>query len=84
MAFAITVAICFTWLISLGLLLLYGFPKITKVNVHVDGTEKSDETTTSNPVGFEDPDAVQDELRKAAVLSDLASAVNAFIDGEDK
>lgn len=79
-----TVIICITWLVSLILLLLYGFPKITKVNVHVDGTEKSDETATNNPIGFEDPDVVQAELRKATVLSDLASAVNAFIDGEDK
>lgn len=82
MLFACVALICGTWLLSLLLLIRFGMPKFTK-EVHRYEHPPTLGPDASNPVIAEDDDALQDQLRKQALFSDLATAVNQFISGED-
>ena len=91
MALSITCVICGTWLISLVLLVICGFPTITKHTSYTEHIQQSPEPASTRVLGFggaeetqTDPDAVQEELRKTISDFDIAAAVNAFIEGDSK
>ena len=91
MVLAITSIICGTWLVSLALLVICGFPTITKHTSYTEHIQQSPELLSTRVLGFggaeetqTDPDAVQEELRKTISDFDIAAAVNAFIEGDSK
>ena len=91
MALSITCVICGTWLIALVLLVICGFPTITKHTSYTEQIQQSPEPASTRVLGFggaeetqTDPDAVQEELRKTISDFDIAAAVNAFIEGDSK
>jgi hypothetical protein len=91
MALAITCVICGTWLVSLALLVICGFPTITKHTSNTEYTQQFPEPASTRVLGFSDaketqtdPDAEQEELRKTISDFDIAAAVNAFIEGDNK
>ena len=91
MALTITCVICGTWLVSLALLVICGFPTITKHTSYTECTQQCPEPAPTRVLGFgdaeetqTDPDAVQEELRKTISDFDIAAAVNAFIEGDSK
>ena len=91
MALSIICVICGTWLVSLALLVICGFPTITKRTSYTECTQQCPEPAPARVLGFgdaeetqTDPDAVQEELRKTISDFDIAAAVNAFIEGDSK
>lgn len=91
MALAVTCVICFTWLVSLAALLVYGFPTIKKVTKHTECSEYDSDYGVVHVPGFGSSDAAQsssdaeqEEMRKTAAEFDIAAAVNAFIEGDSK